>query len=207
MKSAIGNLMGVSAITVVILLLTAILPSSARSQSGSDLSSFISVEGTYTRSLGNLSPIFPSAAGGYVSYGHYFPEQIVAMLKVGYSGYEVSDNATPSGQKLSAVHLLAGPRYYFTTNGLMPFLFLNVGLNFVTTKIDVGYFQSDRTSTQFGWQVGFGATLPITGPIGLEVQAKYNAHFLYHEGSTEGLEGLGNMTGFEYGLGVTWGLR
>lgn len=200
--------MKIPAILILLLGLTisAFRSGTAQDRTG-DLSSFVLIEGIYTRALGNLSPTFPSAAGGYIAYGYYFPEQIVAMLKVGYSGYQVSDNATPSGQKLSAVHLLAGPRYYFSTNGLMPFIFLNVGLNFVTTKIDVGYFQSDRTSTQFGWQFGFGTAMQVAGPVGLEAQAKYNAHFLYHEGSTEGLEGLGNMTGFEYGLGVTWGLE
>jgi len=44
----------------------------------------------------------------------------------------------------------------------------------------------------------------IVGPLTLEAQAKYNAHFLYHEGSTDGLPELGNMTGFEYGVGVNW---
>jgi hypothetical protein len=180
------------------------IPTGVQAQDGgTDLSSFVSAEGFYTRALGNLSPRFPSASGGYIGYGHYFPEHIVAMIKVGYSDYKLGEGI-PSDQKLSAVHILAGPRYYFLTRGFMPFLFLNVGANIVTTKIDVTGFSSDRTSTQFAWQIGFGAAMHVVGPLTLEAQAKYNAHFLYHEGSTEGLPELGNMTGFEYGIGVNW---
>ena len=195
----------VGALVAIIVLLQ---PAAAAAQNvlNPDLSSYVSVEGLYTRALGNLSPTFPSATGGYVTYGHYFPEHLVAVLKVGYSNYDVSDTAPPD-QKLQAVHVLAGPRYYFTAEGFMPFVFLHVGLNFVTNKIDVPDFSSDRTSTQFAWQFGFGGALRIAGPLMLEAQAKYNSHFLYHEGSTEGLEGLGNMTGFEYGVGLAWGFR
>jgi hypothetical protein len=41
----------------------------------------------------------------------------------------------------------------------------------------------------------------------MELQAKYNSHFLYHEGSTSGVPGRGNMTGFEYGVGLTWAVE
>ena len=183
------------------------IPADLNAQTGAtDLSSFVSVEGFYTRALGNLSPRFPSASGGYIGYGHYFPDNIVAMIKLGYSDYKLGEGI-PSDQKLSAVHILAGPRYYFMTDAFMPFLFLNVGANIVTTRIDVTGFSSDRTSTQFAWQLGFGAAMRIVGPLTLEAQAKYNAHFLYHEGSTDGLPELGNMTGFEYGVGVNWAVR
>ncbi len=189
---------------ITLLILIAGIPTGLEAQT--DLSSFVAVEGFYTRALGNLSPRFPSASGGYVGYGHYFPDHIVAMIKVGYSDYTLGEGIPPD-QKLSAIHVLAGPRYYFITHGFMPFLFLNVGANIVTTKIDVTGFSSDRTSTQFAWQIGFGAAMRIVGPLTLEAQAKYNAHFLYHEGSTEGLPELGNMTGFEYGLGVNWAVQ
>jgi opacity protein-like surface antigen len=185
------------------------LPATSTAQmetEGSDLKSFVSVEGFYTRALGNLAPRFPSASGGYVGYGHYFPTSIVAMVKVGYSGYDLGDGV-PSDQKLSAIHLLAGPRYYFCTEGIMPFIFLNVGWNIVTTKIDAPTFSSDRTSSQFGWQVGLGAAVLVVGPVAVEAQAKYNDHFLYHEGSTEGVPDRGNMTGFEYGIGITMAIQ
>ena len=96
-------------IVLTILLLTAI-PVSVKSQTQTgDLTSFVSVEGFYTRALGNLAPRFPSASGGYVGYGHYFPENIVAVVKIGYSDYKLGEGI-PSDQKLSAVHVLAGPR-------------------------------------------------------------------------------------------------
>jgi hypothetical protein len=171
-----------------------------------DLGSFVLLEGFYTRALGNLSPTFPSAAGAYAGYGHYLPDHVVLVVKAGYSGYSLADSAL-SGQKLSAFHLLGGPRYYFVPNGVMPFLLLNVGLNLVTEAISTPGFASNRTSVQFGWQVGLGLAYRISGPVGIEAQAKYNSHFLYHEGSTGGVEGLGNMTGFEYGVGLTWTLR
>jgi len=115
------------ALVALFSLLSIAIPSELRGQTGAtDLSSFVSVEGFYTRALGNLSPRFPSASGGYVGYGHYFPDNIVAMIKLGYSEYKLGEGI-PSDQKLSAVHVLAGPRYYFMTDGFMPFLFLNVG--------------------------------------------------------------------------------
>jgi len=53
----------------------------------------------------------------------------------------------------------------------------------------------DRTSGQFAWQVGFGLMLVVVGDFGVSLDAKYNSHFLHHEAM---------MTGFEYGLGLTW---
>lgn len=168
-----------------------------------DLHSFILAEGSYTRSLGNLSPTFPSAAGGSVGYGHYFPDHLVALVTLGYSGYRVSDGAG-GDQKLAALQILAGPRYYFMTSGFMPFVFQNIGMNIVTEKITAADFASDRTSAQFAWQVGVGGAVVVAGPLALEAQAKYNSHFLYPEGSIEGVPDRGNMTGFEYGIGLAW---
>ena len=156
--------------------------------------------------LGNFATTFPSAAGGYLGYAHYFPEHMIAIAKIGYSGYRVSDDAQGE-QKLNIIHILAGPRYYFATEGFMPFIFLNVGVNIVTEIINQPNFSSDRASSQFAWQVGIGSTIPIYGPLGVDLQAKYNAHLLYHEGSSEGVEGRGNLTGFEYGLGLTWAVE
>jgi hypothetical protein len=194
------------------ILLTALVASTPRllaqepQPQQADLGSFLLFEGFYTRALGNLSPTFPSASGGYVGYGHYLPDHLILMAKLGYSHYALGDSAV-SGEKLSAFHILGGPRYYFATDGLMPFVFFNVGVNIVTEAIATADFNSNRTSAQFGWQVGFGLSHPIAGPVGLEVQAKYNSHFLHHEGSTPGLPDLGNMTGFEYGFGLTWTLQ
>ncbi len=171
-----------------------------------DLHNWLMVEGLYTRTLGELASTFPHANGGYVSYGMFFPENIMGIAKVGYSNYALNEAAT-AGQTLSAIHFMAGPRYYFITDGIMPFMGLNVGMNIVTEKITQPDFSSDRTSAQFAWQLTFGATIPIAGNIGLDANLSYNSHFLYHEGSTQGVSGRGNMTGFEYGLGLYYTLE
>jgi len=160
------------------------------------LNSFVSAQGFYTRALGNLAAPFPSAAGGYVGYGIFYPDRYVLMLQAGYSSYRTSDDVPHSSDlSLSAIHLMGGPRYYFTTDGLMPFVFLHVGLNIVQEKSMLAHDAVDRTSGQFAWQLGFGLMLVIVGDFGVELNAKYNSHFLYHEAM---------MTGFEYGLGLTW---
>lgn len=198
--------------SLLIFLLAALVASSPRllaqelEPQRTDLGSFLLFEGFYTRALGNLSHTFPSAAGGYVGYGYYMPDHLILLAQLGYSHYALGDSAV-SGEKLSAFHVLGGPRYYFVPDGLMPFVFFNVGVNIVTEAIATADFNSNRTSAQFGWQVGFGLSHRIAGPVGLEAQAKYNSHFLYHEGSTPGLPDLGNMTGFEYGFGLTWTLQ
>ena len=199
-----------TSIAALIFALTASLPvalaQSEMDEGTGNLSSFAVLEGFYTRALGNLSPTFPSASGGYLGYGRHFPEHMVGIARIGYSNYKVSDDAQGE-QKLNIVHLLAGPRYYFVTAGVMPFIFLNVGLNIVTEILNQPNFSSDRTSAQFAWQVGVGGSAFIFGPFGVDLQAKYNSHFLYHEGSSAGVENRGNMTGLEYGLGLTWALR
>ena len=122
------------------------------------------------------------------------------MLMAGYSNYRLSDEVPASADlSLSAIHLMAGPRYYFTTDGLMPYVYLNVGLNIVKEKSTISKYPTrelvDRTSGQFAWQVGFGLMLVVVGDFGVSLDAKYNSHFLHHEAM---------MTGFEYGLGLTW---
>jgi hypothetical protein len=169
-------------------------------QNDRSLKSFVLLQGIYTRALGNLSTEFPSAAGGYLGYGIFYPDRYVLMLLAGYSNYRLSDDVPASADlSLSAVHLLVGPRYYFSTDGLMPYVYLNVGLNIVQEKSTVSKYPTrelvDRTSGQFAWQVGFGLMLVVVGDFGLSADAKYNSHFLHHEAM---------MTGFEYGLGVTW---
>jgi opacity protein-like surface antigen len=169
-------------------------------QNDRSLKSFVLLQGIYTRALGNLSTEFPSAAGGYLGYGIFYPDRYVLMLMAGYSNYRLSDEVPASADlSLSAIHLMAGPRYYFTTDGLMPYVYLNIGLNIVKEKSTISKYPTrelvDRTSGQFAWQVGFGLMLVVVGDFGVSLDAKYNSHFLHHEAM---------MTGFEYGLGLTW---
>ncbi|MGB6032508.1 MAG: hypothetical protein WBG01_18565 [Bacteroidota bacterium] len=169
-------------------------------ENGRSLNSFVLLQGIYTRALGNLSTEFPSAAGGYLGYGIFYPDRYVLMLMAGYSNYRVSDNVPASADlSLSAFHMMAGPRYYFTTDGLMPYVYLNVGLNIVKERSTVSELPAgkliDRTSGQFAWQIGFGLMLVVVGDFGVSLDAKYNSHFLHHEAM---------MTGFEYGVGLTW---
>ncbi len=169
-------------------------------QNDRSLKSFVLLQGIYTRALGNLSTEFPSAAGGYIGYGIFYPDRYVLMLMAGYSSYRISDDVPASADlSLSAFHLMAGPRYYFSTDGLMPYVYLNVGLNIVKERSTVSKLPEreliDRTSGQFAWQLGFGLMVVVVGDFGVSLDAKYNSHFLHHEAM---------MTGFEYGVGLTW---
>lgn len=160
------------------------------------LKSFLLLQGIYTRALGNLPTEFPSAAGGYLGYGIFYPDRYVLMLMAGYSSYRVSETVPNIADlSLSAIHLMAGPRYYFGTRGLMPYVYLNIGLNIVSERSTLTHELVDRTSGQFAWQLGFGLMVVVVGNLGLELDVKYNSHFLYHEAM---------MTGFEYGVGLTW---
>jgi len=162
----------------------------------SQLASFAKAEGFYLRALGNLAATYPEGSGGYVGYGIFYPDSYLLMLQAGYVKY--SGNEQPGGGEpsLSAVHLLAGPRYYFVTEGVvMPFVTVNIGANIVT---EIPVPGPSETSVHFAWQFAFGTNLAVAGPFGLELAAKYNAHFFPDERM---------MTGFEYGAGVTWRLE
>lgn len=176
---------------------TALQPQDAPTgENGRSLRSFFLVQGIYIRALGILPTEFPSAAGGYLGYGIFYPDRFVLMLMAGYSSYRVSETVPNIADlSLSAIHLMAGPRYYFATRGLMPYVYLNVGLNIVRERSTITHELVDRTSGQFAWQVGFGLMLVVVGNFGVSLDAKYNSHFLYHEAM---------MTGFEYGVGLTW---
>jgi opacity protein-like surface antigen len=158
---------------------------------------FVLAEGSYTRALGELSSAFPSNVGGYLGYAFPFHGGYVLHFRAGYAEYDVDDDAAASGDySLRVIQFLGAARHYFARETVMPYMVLGVGLNLVMEETEgLASYTENRTTGQFAWQFGFGATVPVTGPVGLDVAVKYNAHFLYHEAM---------MTGFEYSAGVAW---
>jgi opacity protein-like surface antigen len=170
------------------------MPLAGQDHPDRSLRSFVLVQGFYTRALGSVGEAFPSAAGGYLGYGLHFPDPYVLMMSAGFSGYTANESST-GDQTLWAIHFLVGPRYYFATDAYMPYLFLNVGLNIVREESTDPHLSSSRTRGHFAWQIGLGFQVAVAGPVSVDLQAKYNAHFLYHEAM---------MTGFEYGVGICY---
>ena len=149
----------------------------------------------YLRTLGNLEAQYPTAAGLSVGYGVFYKD-IMVKLQVGYTSYAVNpDPSAQGGNSLSAFHLLGGPRYLIAKGSFMPYVSAAVGVNFVT---ETGSYTIDTNSRiLFATQYGIGAMVHLAANVGLDFAAKYNAHFFYDPRM---------MTGFEYGVGVTWSL-
>jgi opacity protein-like surface antigen len=178
----------------ILALMSVVVPLAGQDHQERHLRSFVQVQGFYTRALGTVGETFPSATGGYLGYGLHFPDPYVLMMSAGFSSYAEHEGSSVD-QTLWAMHFLAGPRYYFATEAYMPYIFLNVGLNIVREESTDPDLSTSRTRGHFAWQIGLGFQVAVVGPVSIDLQAKYNAHFLYHEAM---------MTGFEYGVGVCY---
>ena len=149
----------------------------------------------YLRTLGNLEAQYPTAAGLSVGYGVFYKD-IMVKLQVGYTSYAVNpDPSAQGGNSLSAIHFLGGARYLIAKGDFMPYVSAAVGANIVT---ETGSYTVDRKSRiLFATQYGIGAMVHFVDKLGVDLAAKYNAHFFYDPRM---------MTGFEYGMGLTWSL-
>lgn len=151
--------------------------------------SHVALEAFYLKPLGPLSESYPHAAGGYGSFTYTFGERYALVMKGGYVAYDAKNEGD-----LEAGHFLVGPRYYFADGALAPYAGFNVGGNLVVESTAAS---DDHFTVQFAWQLGLGLLIPISDPIGLDLSARYNAHFYEHERM---------MTGFEFGAAVTFAL-
>jgi hypothetical protein len=168
------------------------------------LGSFVGLQGVYIRPLEPLGTQYGGASGFYGAYGLHFPEQYVLIIQGGYTGYGEYLNPADGGvEQLHVVHVIAGPRLYLETDGVMPFLYLGVGMNFINEMyLDNGQ-PVDETGVYFAWQFGLGLTIPVVGPLALDFQAKYNNSFFNYGQGHDNPENR-MLTGFEYTGGVNW---
>ncbi|MCC7381945.1 MAG: hypothetical protein IT384_08955 [Deltaproteobacteria bacterium] len=165
-------------------MLLAMAPRAVAAPSGS-----MTFEGFYLQPLGALSREYSGGAGGYGGVALFFPDRYEMAIKAGYVSYLAAADL-PADRSLSALHLMVGPRYYFLTSTLRPYAALNVGLNLVFESTAAG---RNHLTAELAWQILLGVALHVAGPVGIDVAAKYNAHFFEQDRM---------MTGFEYGLAL-----
>lgn len=168
------------------------------------LGSFATAQGLYIRALGPIGDVYGGAAGFTAGYGIYYPEPYVLLLQGGYADYGEWVNPDDGGvEKLRLVNLMANPRLYLETDGVMPFVTLGLGVNVVNERYLENGLPVDRTGLYFAWQFGFGLTVPLYGPLGLDVTAFYNNSF-YDYGQGHDNPENRMLTGFQYNAGLNW---
>jgi len=166
-------------------------------QDGKYLTNRITVEGIYTRYLGNFSEVWSNATGGYISYGIAFPDHNLLILRTGFISNSLKDGSDHEDASSVIVPLHIGGRYYFNDDRFMPFVSFMNGLNIVfenttTTQESV---KEDRTLVKYAFQVGAGVSVNLVSGLVFDLSVNYNSHF-YH---TEAM-----MTAFEYTFGLGW---
>ena len=168
------------------------------------LGSFATAQGVYIRALGPIGDVYGGAAGFSAGYGIHFPDPYLLLLQGGYADYGEWVNPDDGGvEKLRVVSLMANPRLYLETDGVMPFFTLGVGVNLVNERYLEAGLPVDRTGLYFAWQFGFGLTVPLYGPLGLDVTAFYNNSF-YDYGQGHDNPENRMLTGFQYNAGLSW---
>jgi hypothetical protein len=174
-------------------------------QTGSDLHNLIFVQGNYLRNLGTFGQVWSQAAGGYLGYGIYFPEHNLLMFRTGFMSHTLRSDEQ-SGGSLSVLPLQIGGRYYFTNTGAMPFFQFMNGFNIVFENVNLIGEKKDKTLLRYFWQVGTGVTIGLSGSLNIDLSLNYNSAFydndkeLFHEAGAM-------MNGFEYSIGLGWGLE
>ena len=164
-------------------------------QDGKYLTNRITVEGIYTRYLGNFSEVWATASGGYLSYGIAFPDHNLLILRTGFISNSLKDGSDHEDASSVIVPLHIGGRYYFNDNRFMPFVSFMNGLNIVFENTTREGVKEDRTLVKYAFQVGAGVSINVVSSLVFDLSVNYNSHF-YH---TEAM-----MTAFEYTFGLGW---
>ena len=173
--------------------------SSGFAQSESYLKNRISVEGFYTRNLGNFGDVWTDASGGYIGYSIALPEHNLLIMRTGFINNDLDDDLKLqediafSDASLTIIPIEIGGRYYFNDNMLMPFVQFMNGLNLVFENTNLKGESEEKTMVKYAWQVGFGLTVNILSNLSLDIGVNYQSNFYQHDAMN---------TGFEYAFGI-----
>lgn len=162
----------------------------------SNVRSFVSVQGTYVRHLGEFSSTWSHTTGVYVSYGLQFPGNYILNFKSGYLTLHNRDGINfPENSGSTIVPLLVGGKYFFDLNRVQPYLSFNNGINLIFQKVDLNGQRDEKTLVKYYWQAGIGSFVRIYKNLKLDLSVNLNSHFYQDDAM---------MTGFEYMIGIQY---
>jgi opacity protein-like surface antigen len=164
---------------------------------GNRLSNRIMVDGIYRRFLGEFGETWGSASGAYVSYGIAFPDHNLLVFRTGYLSSKLADGVEYPDAKLDIVPVLAGGRYYWPFERVMPFVSFMTGIDVISENTSLDGTKAEKTHAKFAWELGFGTSVNVTGKLAIDLSANYQSNFYTHEAMA---------TGFSYTAGIAWNL-
>lgn len=159
----------------------------------------------YIRNLGEFGNTYKYGSGILLNYGKYYPNNWLAVARVGFMSHELRDGVDSGGYsdfKVYPVHI--GGRYYVYKNIVMPYFSFMNGLNLISTN---NYLGDPAVEGQFliryAFQVGFGLDVKFARNFGMNLSMNYNNSFYQAGDSYIGIPSA-MMTGFEYAGGFSY---
>jgi hypothetical protein len=170
---------------------------------------------SFVRNLGNFGDIYESGNSYNVSYGKFFPNSWLAIVKTGYIQQNARENIdSGSFASLSIIPIHVGGRYYFMKDVFMPYVSFMNGLNVISqsdfkevnsgvNEDDSNPSKEDATIIRYAFQIGFGFDVKIARNFGVNLNIGYNNSF-YQDYDIFDQESSKMMTGFEYGANLSY---
>ncbi len=169
---------------------------------------------SFIRNLGNFGDIYESGNSYNVSYGKFFPNSWLAIVKTGYIQQNARENIdSGSFENLNIIPIHVGGRYYFMKDVFMPYVSFMNGLNVISqsnfkegsssNSDDSESSKEDATIIRYAFQIGFGFDVKIARNFGVNLNIGYNNSF-YQDYDIFDQESSKMMTGFEYGANLSY---
>jgi hypothetical protein len=151
--------------------------------------------------IGIFSEDWKTGGAGYVGFSWIYSYKWSVRIQTGYNRYGLKkDTHLSSNSKLQMIPFQIGGRRYFNLGKVKPFAEAMTGVNVIKMFYEEYDLQVDKIEFHMNFQLGCGLALFLPDNFQFEFAVLYNSHLINPSIPY-------NLTGFEYGFAVNWGIK
>ena len=139
----------------------------------------IAVDGALALPFGTFGDVYKMGFGGKAAFMYFVSNNIAVSLTSGYLRWDVD---LVEGY-YSAIPVMAGARYTFGKDKLLPYVMVHTGMFFGSAEITVGTVTVSSSGSDFGAGGGVGLFYQVGNKVFLDVNAQMNA--IFGDGDTQ----------------------
>lgn len=136
----------------------------------------VSVQGALSLPMGDFGDACKTGFGGLGTFTYTLNKNLDIVATAGYLTY---DYKNISGATFSTIPILGGVRYYFAAKNFKPYVTGELGVYSSKAKMKTVIwgvtFESESTSTDFGFTAGGGFLYQMGKNLDLDVTATFNS--------------------------------